>query len=137
ATCRRAQGLGHARPTAGRWRRHSRRALRLGRPSPVDGGGGQRKRAAHKYSNAIGLERLWQAATDWTTCPNDRERPRRREFASRGSNLGVLKTKLGIERVQGESIAQFGGAVLIGEQAFLTYGNLSRPDGNPLDRHHV
>ena len=31
---------------------------------------------AHKYSNAVGRERLRQAATERVTCPNDRERPR-------------------------------------------------------------
>jgi hypothetical protein len=41
-------------------------------------------RTAQKYSNAVGRERLRQAAAERVTFPNDRERPRRREFASRG-----------------------------------------------------
>src|SRR5215472_12036462 len=42
-------------------------------------------RTAQKYSNVIDCERLRQAATNLVTCPSDLERPRRREFASRGS----------------------------------------------------
>jgi hypothetical protein len=40
---------------------------------------------AHKYSNAIDWERLRQDAAGHIPGPNDHERPRRREFASRGS----------------------------------------------------
>ena len=40
---------------------------------------------ALEYSNITDCERLSQTATDSVTCPNDRERPRRREFASRWS----------------------------------------------------
>jgi hypothetical protein len=43
------------------------------------------RRAAREYSNAAGRERLQQAATERMTCRNDHQRPRRREFASRGS----------------------------------------------------
>src|SRR5215831_4031077 len=54
-----------------------------------------------------------------------------------GSKLGILKAKLGIKRIECESVAQFAGAVLIGEQAPLMYGKLSRLGGDPLDRHYV
>lgn len=40
---------------------------------------------AGKSSNAIGRERIRRAIAERVTCPSDRERPRRREFASRGS----------------------------------------------------
>jgi len=42
------------------------------------------RRTAQKYSNAIGRGRLRQTAAETATCPNDHQRPRRREFASRG-----------------------------------------------------
>src|SRR5262249_8974088 len=41
-------------------------------------------RTAHEYSNVIGSERPPLTPTGSVTCPNDRQRPRRREFASRG-----------------------------------------------------
>ena len=48
------------------------------------------RRTALEYSNAIRCQRLPRTATDLVTCPNDPERPRRREFASRGSRGAEL-----------------------------------------------
>jgi hypothetical protein len=45
-------------------------------------------RTAAEYSNVMDYERLRGTSSGPLTCPNDRERPRRREFASRGSAAG-------------------------------------------------
>jgi hypothetical protein len=42
-------------------------------------------RTAEEYSNVMDYERVRRTHSDPLTCPNDRERPRGREFASRGS----------------------------------------------------
>ena len=42
---------------------------------------------AAEYSNVLDRQRLRRTSSGPLTCFNDRERPRRREFASRGSGV--------------------------------------------------
>jgi hypothetical protein len=63
------------------------------------------RRTADRYSNAADRERLRQTAIWTATCPNDRERPRRQEFASRGTLQSVRPGSdlLGLRAVPSES----------------------------------
>src|SRR5262245_60788307 len=51
-----------------------------------------RIRTAAEYSNVIDRERLRETSSGLLTCPNDRERPLRREFASRGAVTPTAET---------------------------------------------
>lgn len=64
---------------------------KIGSPDRPEHQGATRNRTAREYSNAISRERLRHAATDQTTCPNDRQRPRCQEFASRGQRFKSLQ----------------------------------------------
>ena len=83
----------YAPPTRPTWRTSARRSELSPGQALIRGSSTVRhdryawRRTAQEDSNAGDRERLRQATVRPASCPNDPERPRRREFASRGSGV--------------------------------------------------